>query len=76
MFSDYVSFVLHQKELPDNSISDDLESFTFIILLWIAMLDLNRDNLMKLYVEILLRLQRQMEKLWQELGLGPGFDFI
>ena len=40
------------------------------------MLDLNRDNLMKLYVEILLRLQRQMEKLWQELGLGPGFDFI
>ena len=65
VFKIYVSFVLLKKELPDNSTSDDLELFTFIILLWIAMLDLNRDNFIKLYVEMLLRLQRQIEKLSQ-----------
>ena len=31
---------------------------------------------MKLCAEMLLRFQWQIEKLWQELGLGPGFGSV
>ena len=42
----------------------------------IALYAFKREILGKLWTAMLFRFQWQIEKLWPELGLGPGFDLI